>query len=247
MPLAPEGWRADDGYQYASSPPPPKPVMYFYPPPPLCVPGPLGVYNINVGLPPPPPKVEVKVECTPKSAKASEAPSKAKDAPMKEIKLPPPPPKKEEKEESKSKKTDEPKKKTNLCKPPSIPNGANYMFPAQDDHTQINIFRKAAKVWDPKYKGVKLGFKMFTVDTSKTVKSMIEHVRADVKSADVDLAEHCKGWAATEVLEGGSSTWFKGTTIEYTSDKAKGTLKSMGWDKKRGTDLPPVWICVHKV
>ena len=39
----------------------------------------------------------------------------------------------------------------------------------------------------------------------------------------------------------------QGTTIEYTSPKANGTLKSMGWSKKCGDTLPPVWLVVHKV
>jgi hypothetical protein len=39
----------------------------------------------------------------------------------------------------------------------------------------------------------------------------------------------------------------QGTTIEYGSDKAKGTLASMGWNHKRGNGLPPVWVAVYKV
>ena len=38
----------------------------------------------------------------------------------------------------------------------------------------------------------------------------------------------------------------QGTTIEYDSDKAKGTLKSMGWSAKRGDSLPAVWLVVHQ-
>lgn len=38
----------------------------------------------------------------------------------------------------------------------------------------------------------------------------------------------------------------QGTTIEYTSDKANGTLASMGWTAKRGDSTPPVWVTVHK-
>jgi len=39
----------------------------------------------------------------------------------------------------------------------------------------------------------------------------------------------------------------QGTTIEYGSDKANGTLASMAWNGKRGKSLPPVWLTVHKV
>jgi hypothetical protein len=52
-------------------------------------------------------------------------------------------------------------------------------------------------------------FKSFTVSTDKTVKSMIEHVRRQNKPDDKELAEWCKGWVATEVLERGNGMWYK--------------------------------------
>lgn len=43
-------------------------------------------------------------------------------------------------------------------------------------------------------------------------------------------------------------TWeAQGTTVEYDSDKAGGSLESMGWNAKRGDALPPVWLVVHKI
>lgn len=39
----------------------------------------------------------------------------------------------------------------------------------------------------------------------------------------------------------------KGTTIKYTTDKAEGNLESMGWNARRGKEMPPVWLVVHKV
>lgn len=44
-----------------------------------------------------------------------------------------------------------------------------------------------------------------------------------------------------------SSVVSQGTTIPYNSDKAAGSLSSMGWDAKRGKERGPVWLVVHKV
>lgn len=44
-----------------------------------------------------------------------------------------------------------------------------------------------------------------------------------------------------------SSVISQGTTIPYSSDKAAGSLSSMGWDAKRGKERGPVWLVVHKV
>lgn len=44
-----------------------------------------------------------------------------------------------------------------------------------------------------------------------------------------------------------SSVISQGTTIPYNSDKAAGSLSSMGWDAKRGKERGPVWLVVHKV
>lgn len=90
-----------------------------------------------------------------------------------------------------------------------------------------------------------------------TVRMVIEHTLR--KSG-----EECEDWACTEVQEVGDGEWkkvstnsdsedsdiddfFQGTTIDYDSDKANGTLNSMGWSPKRGDKAPPVWLVVHKV
>lgn len=39
----------------------------------------------------------------------------------------------------------------------------------------------------------------------------------------------------------------QGTTIPYNSEKAAGSLSSMGWDARRGKERGPVWLVVHKV
>ncbi|OQN99708.1 hypothetical protein B0A48_14478 [Cryoendolithus antarcticus] len=83
-------------------------------------------------------------------------------------------------------------------------------------HTKLHIFNKAAKVWDVKYATQKLKFKIFTASTLLTP-AMV-----------------------------GNGRWAKGTTIAYTEPRAKDSLASMGWIARRGDDLPPVWLTVHK-
>lgn len=123
------------------------------------------------------------------------------------------------------------------------------MFPPKSQHTMLHIFSKAAPIWESKYQGQNLGFKMFKVNTDFLVKRVVERV---LKKSAAEDKEECKGWCVTEVVEGGNGVWRKGTTIKYEDDKAKGTLESMGWNSKRGGEggegggLPPVWLVVHK-
>ncbi|KJX92739.1 hypothetical protein TI39_contig5829g00010 [Zymoseptoria brevis] len=123
--------------------------------------------------------------------------------------------------------------------PPALAPGVNYMFPPA--HTMLHVFNKGAPIWEDKYKGQGLAFKIFKVSTQYTVKEVVERVMA--ASDDKDK---CKDWACTEVVECGDGRWIKGTTIPYKDDKAKGNLASMGWSEKRGQGLPPVWLVVHK-
>jgi hypothetical protein len=39
----------------------------------------------------------------------------------------------------------------------------------------------------------------------------------------------------------------QGSQITFSSDKAKKTLKDVGWDSSRGVGRPPVWLVVHQV
>ncbi|TKA77534.1 hypothetical protein B0A55_02262 [Friedmanniomyces simplex] len=115
------------------------------------------------------------------------------------------------------------------------------MFPLET--LTLHIFNPAAKIWLPRYKHRALAFKIFHANTQKTVRQMIEYVKGAKAS---EGPEKCAGWAATECIEVGDGTFLKGTTIEYTSDKAKSTFEECGWNGRRGRDLPPVWIAVHK-
>ncbi|KAK5137153.1 hypothetical protein LTR08_000658 [Meristemomyces frigidus] len=202
--------------------------------------------NINFGSryqiaipPPPPPPAPPKEKDKTLPPKKDEADKKCGDK-KKDQKPPKKPEAKKDakKEEPKKKETKKESPKKNRFAPPPLLPGTNYMFPTE--HTQLHIFQRAAKVWEDKYKGVELKVKIFKVDTQSSVKSVIE------RTLGVTDAEKCKGWAISEVLERGDGQWAKGSTIEYASDKAKGTLASMGWNARRGDALPPVWVVVHK-
>ncbi|EME42018.1 hypothetical protein DOTSEDRAFT_133466 [Dothistroma septosporum NZE10] len=128
----------------------------------------------------------------------------------------------------------------NSYAPPSIRPGVNYLFPDKTQHTMLHVFNKTSKLWtDEKYAKTAQKFKIFKVATHFSVGNIIERVRQG--------KENAAGWAVTEVVEKGSGGWAKGTTIKYDDEKAKGSLESMGWDAKRGSEArPPVWVVVHK-
>lgn len=238
----PFGWRAGQGYV-------PPPGSQASPPPPLLAPQ--GYYYYLV--PPPPSSAQIVcVPAAPASTVVSSAASTAVSSTVKssgsgKTKAPPPPPKKkadkEKKDDKKGKKEDKDKKDdktTNPNKPPALRAGMNYMYPPE--HTRLHIFNKTSKVWEDKYKGQLMDFKIFTPPTIMTPAMVIENV---IKKR----GDEANGWAVTETFEAGDGGWVKGTTIEYGSDRAKGNLASMGWNGQRGESggLPPVWCVVHKV
>ncbi|PPJ60920.1 hypothetical protein CBER1_06205 [Cercospora berteroae] len=125
---------------------------------------------------------------------------------------------------------------------PTLAPGVNYMFPSKKSHTKLHVFNKCSPVWEDKYKGKQLAFKIFKVSTGFSVRNVIERV---LGKGEGDK-EGCGKWVATECHEVGEGAWKKGTTIPYSDDKAAGSLASMGWDQKRGNQRPPVWLVVHK-
>lgn len=78
------------------------------------------------------------------------------------------------------------------------------MFPRKKEHTTLHIFNKAAPVWEEKYEGKKMAFKMFKVTTKFTVKDVIERVLR--KGED---GKGCEGWGVTECHEQGEGCWKK--------------------------------------
>ncbi|KAI7548900.1 hypothetical protein KC331_g4130 [Hortaea werneckii] len=198
-------------------------------------------------LPPPPPlpAAEGKKE---KEKKDEESLSVAKEGSKAKEKDKP---KEEEKEKGQKKEEKKKKKKViNTYLPPQIPKGTNFWFAAE--FTRLHIFNKGVRIWEEKWRGDRKAFKAFTVDIHWPVRSIIERTRNhntadETTTTEQQAAAVCSGWAVTEVIEAGDNTFLKGTTVAYGSDKAKVSLASMGWNGKRGTSLPPVWLTVHKV
>ncbi|KAM0718047.1 hypothetical protein Q7P37_006379 [Cladosporium fusiforme] len=228
MEPAPYTWRAGSGYIPGPHPElqvevevevqhPIIPMAYYnhqyylYPPP-------HPAYQVAYAVPPP----AYQPAPAPAPASSKKSTSSKKEAP----KAAPPPP------------ASEHHSAKNANAPPKLRDGMNYMFPAE--HTKLHIFNKSSRVWEDKYKGKTMDFKIFTVSTNFTPGMVIENVIS--KKGD-----DAKGWAVTEVVERGDGMWSKGTTIEYGSDKAGGSLSTMGWTGKRGDALPPVWVVVHKI
>nr|POE77810.1 hypothetical protein CFP56_09453 [Quercus suber] len=146
---------------------------------------------------------------------------------------------------------------------PALPGGTNYMFAIE--HTTIHILRQPLSAWKDKYRGQKLPFMIQKVSTEMSVGVVMRNVMSAKVGRDFS---QCEGWAITEIIEQGDGKWAKvhslpgrdvfvmraklstdisqGSTVLYGSTKAAGPLSSMGWNAKRGTSLPPVWLTVHK-
>ncbi|KXT13581.1 hypothetical protein AC579_8095 [Pseudocercospora musae] len=137
-----------------------------------------------------------------------------------------------------STKPSDPKPPPSDYAPPSLRPGINYLFPSS--HTILHIFSKAAPIWHERFHGQNLNFKIFRVATCFTPRNIIERIVTKNKGEG-----ECKGWAVTEVVEAGDGVWRKGTTVLYDGE-GKGDLKALGWNEKRGKELPPVWLVVHK-
>ncbi|KAK4498348.1 hypothetical protein PRZ48_011006 [Zasmidium cellare] len=221
MNFSPYQWRAGEGYL----PPPGSYPMPVCPQPYVAPfgyypPGPFAAYPAGPAIAVPPPR--------PATAPASAPPK------------PPTPP--EKKKEDRKPSSDDAKTCIHSLAPSApltLRPGVNYMH--APSHTKLHIFNKAAAVWEDKYKTETLAFKIFKVSTQFTVREVIERVIKGKPKDDVK-------WAVTEVVERGGGEWGKGSTIEYGSDKAKGTLEAMGWnERKGGGEIPPVWLVVHKV
>lgn len=119
-------------------------------PPVQYIPGPLGVYGLQLqpsrhdlavsaaSLPPRPPETAEE----PKEGKEKEGEKK--------------PEKKDEKAGEKLEKKGakpKPKPKSSPMGPPSLAPGVSYMFPTS--HAYMHVFQKSVKIWEPKYQGRK--------------------------------------------------------------------------------------------
>ncbi|KAK3113318.1 hypothetical protein LTR53_009493 [Teratosphaeriaceae sp. CCFEE 6253] len=242
----PYQWHADGSYQQ-SPPPPPAPAMYLYSapqpmyaPPVHYIPGPLGIWGLCEPAIPtlaaaPAQHVQVAVPPCPPPQGNKKEDAKKPEAKKRDIK-------KDEKKSEASKTAATVVHRHNHRGPPPLMPGASYMFPSA--HLTLHIFKRGSKLWLPKYRGQRLEFKIFVADTQKTVRQMMEHV---IGANAGEGEAKCKGWAATEMIEQGGGAFINGTTIEYATDRAKSSFEACGWTSRRGEDLPPVWIAIHKI
>ncbi|KAF4551428.1 Hypothetical protein D9617_13g099270 [Elsinoe fawcettii] len=125
-----------------------------------------------------------------------------------------------------------PPKKTRPSKPPSLKAGATYVYPKRN--TYVHLIRET-KVWEEGRGKGGWGFKIHQVPISLSVGEFGEA-----------MLETIEGWEVTEVVELGDGEWSKGTNVKLGDDRAKGTMGSFGWNERRGKELPPVWLVMHK-
>ncbi|KAF2228017.1 hypothetical protein BDZ85DRAFT_315513 [Elsinoe ampelina] len=128
-----------------------------------------------------------------------------------------------------------PAKKAKISAPPSLKAGATFIYPR--NNTYVHLIRET-KVWEDGDGKKDWGFKIHRVPV---VLSVVEFGEA-VLGEEEKVGE----WEVTEVEELGDGEWSKGTNIKLGDDKAKGTMGSFGWNERRGKELGPVWLVLHK-
>ncbi|PNS16099.1 GrpE, mitochondrial [Sphaceloma murrayae] len=158
----------------------------------------------------------------------------AKPSPGKEEAPKPAAPKEEEEEEDPAAVAEPEKKvpKPTPSKPPSLKAGATFVYPRRN--TYVHLI-KTTKVWEAGKGKAGWGFKIHRVPVSLSV----------VEFGEAVLGDGAAEWVVTEVVELGDGEWSKGTSFKFGDDKAKGTMRSFGWNERRGGELPPVWLVVH--
>ncbi|KAI9816610.1 MAG: hypothetical protein M1827_001743 [Pycnora praestabilis] len=115
------------------------------------------------------------------------------------------------------------------------PPGASYL---QDDRTcKVHIVTAG---FPAPYEGERLefGFNIKKVAISTPLKDLIRMAGA---KGD-DPAKN----GITECIEVGNGVWRKGTTIWSKDERAKKTMKDIGWDESRGTTRRPIYLFVHR-
>ncbi|KAG8629227.1 hypothetical protein KVT40_003092 [Elsinoe batatas] len=131
--------------------------------------------------------------------------------------------------------TPPPSKKRKPSAPPSLKAGATFIYPK--NNTYVHLIRET-KVWENGNGKKDWGFKIHRVPVVLSVGEFGEAVLGE--------EEKVGEWEITEVEELGDGGWSKGTNIKLGDDKAKGTMGSFGWNERRGKELGPVWLVLHK-
>lgn len=112
--------------------------------------------------------------------------------------------------------------------------GTNYLFPTK--HTTLHVIQwdGPGTFWERKDGAGEWKFSVQTVPCNMSVKGVIESL-----GGKDDMA-------LTEVVELGGDEWSKGSTIKFKDGKAGKEVTAWGWSEKRGAELPPVWVVLHK-
>lgn len=112
--------------------------------------------------------------------------------------------------------------------------GTNYLFPTK--HTTLHVIQwdGPGAFWERKDGAGEWKFSIQTVPCNMSVKDVIESL-----GGKDDMA-------LTEVVELGGDKWSKGSTIKFKDGKADKGITAWGWGEKRGVELPPVWVVLHK-
>ena len=118
--------------------------------------------------------------------------------------------------------------------PAGLREGVRYLYPT--NNTTIHVLNSPDQTWNNSSGSGLVHFFIYIVPCCISVRELIELLGGDGENM-----------AVTEVFETGEQDWDKGVTVKY-NDEAMGTkaLSSMSWTKRRGADLPPVWMVLHR-
>lgn len=113
--------------------------------------------------------------------------------------------------------------------------GYNYFF--SEKNTKLNILLCKTAPWNMPYRA-KIPFHLVQVPTNTTIAELLKGLGAtgpDKKKNKV-----------FEIQEGGNGKWYKGQSFSEDDDDAVKTLEQVGWNHKRGSSQPPVWLWIVK-
>jgi hypothetical protein len=123
--------------------------------------------------------------------------------------------------------------------------GINVLPPTATTH--IQVYWRSEKAWEGPHTCTdeeRAHFQFFAVDVEKTVSQLIEQLVVARNGAGAKAAD----WALSEWSETGNGRFHKGSTFKHGEEKSNiNTLNAVGWTARRGNQLPPVTIQMHKL
>lgn len=116
--------------------------------------------------------------------------------------------------------------------------------------THLQVHWHSADQWKEPHiivPGEKAKFHMLAADVDWSVHKLIDRLMKIRKGQLNEGPDGGLGWAVTEWTEAGDGKYLKGSTFIFEDEKAKNTtLKAVGWTEKRGRELPPVVLQLHR-